>query len=183
MLTIRDALLAADAPLTLTEIASGVYGWRDATRCRGGRRRHVAVPNGDPSNVRRALKGLLRSGTVVEVVDAAVPEFARRKGQTRYAISDRFTGNDSGRLEIDSCEPAPLPSAPPNVVSVFDSDTAFVLDPEVGDSVVDAAAQRIRPACAVEELTDEERVFLDFLADTAVGVLKERLARGESPDG
>jgi hypothetical protein len=33
-----------------------------------------------------------------------------------------------------------------------------------------------------EELTDEERAFLDFLADTAVGILKERLARGESPD-
>lgn len=49
----------------------------------------------------------------------------------------------------------------------------------VGPDKIVAAEPSVGPD---DELTDEEREFLDFLADTAVGKLKERLARGESPD-
>jgi hypothetical protein len=55
-------------------------------------------------------------------------------------------------------------------------DTGLAAPPHRGDAM---PPEGISP---VGELTDEERAFLDFLADTAVGILKERLARGESPD-
>jgi hypothetical protein len=111
MVAVRNVLRAADAPLSVTEVALAVYGSKNVTRSRGGRRRRVAVPNGDPSNIRRALNALLRGGAIKRVADADVSEAGRHGRQPHYVISDRFTRNESRSGSLELGELAPLSSA------------------------------------------------------------------------
>lgn len=92
--TILGALRAASGPLAFSEIAIGIYGSRTVTRSRRGRRQLVVLPVGDASNLRRALRGLVRRGDVVVVGDDVPRESARRPHQVRFAVSDRSTGNE-----------------------------------------------------------------------------------------
>jgi hypothetical protein len=94
MVAILGALRNASEPLAFGEIATGIYGSRIVTRSWRGRLRRVVVPAGDTANLRRALCGLVRRGDIVVVGDDALPESARRPHGTRYAVSDRCTGNE-----------------------------------------------------------------------------------------
>jgi hypothetical protein len=86
-----DALERAEAPLTFGDLARAVLGERRVIRVRSRRRFEVTVPNGDVSNLRRGLQGLIRQGRVVPIVDPAANEPRRTRCSARYALSDRFT--------------------------------------------------------------------------------------------
>ena len=86
MAAICEVLRAAAGPLTFSEIAVRVYGTKMVT----GRRtlsRHVTVPNGNLSNLQRALRALLRRGTVKEFGASGL----------RFALSECFTRNEPKR--------------------------------------------------------------------------------------
>jgi hypothetical protein len=163
MIDVCGALSAAAGPLTFADIATTVYGSRTVTRYTGGRRRHAEVPDGDASNLRRAIKSLLRSGKVVEV--RAALEAGGRRGQIRYDLSDRSTWNWRGRQGVEAADTA---------TGGLDATTRHVSRSDPG-----VAAEGVP---SHKELTDQERELLDFLADTAVGILETRLAQGEAPE-
>lgn len=108
MVAVLGALRVASGPLAFSEIAIGMYGSRTVTRSWRGRRRQVVLPSGDAANLRRALRGLVRRGDVVLVGDDALPESARRPPGTRYALSDRSTGNEA-RPANEVTSPSLLP--------------------------------------------------------------------------
>lgn len=189
MVAILDVLRAAAAALTFAEVATAVYGFRTVTRYAGGRSRRVAVPKGDASNIRRALKTLLSSGAVVKVETAAT-ESVGRNGQIRYELSDRFTRNDSPRPAISAREAVIgglqttfRPSASAKSSGVAASPASAPKECcRRGGAAVDGREVPRNGASVVEELTDEEMAFLEYLVDVAVGLLEEQLARGEPAD-
>lgn len=111
MVTILGALRAASGPLAFGEVAIGIYGSRTVTRSWRGRPRRVVVPARDTSNLRRALRGLVRCGAIVVVGDDDdFPESARRPHGTRYTVSDRSTGN--ARRTANAVTSSSLPPEP-----------------------------------------------------------------------
>jgi hypothetical protein len=107
MTAIVGALRAARDPLAFGELAIGVYDSKIVARSRQVRRRQVAIPHGDVSNLRRALRGLIRDGDVVVVGSDALRDSEQPSGK-RYALSDRSTGNE-GR---SATPPTPLSVQP-----------------------------------------------------------------------
>lgn len=99
MRAVCDALHAANGPLTFVEISASVYGTRTVDRLRRGRRRRIALPAGDTSNLRRAISGLLHRGTIVVVGIDSAAERPERRFCGRYALNDRCTGNHRERVE------------------------------------------------------------------------------------
>jgi len=108
MVALLGALRAASGPLAFNEVAIGMNGSKTVTRFRRGRPRRVVVPAGDTASLRRALRGLVRRGDVVVIVDDVFPKSARRPDATRYAVSDRCTGNVDASANEVTC-----PSLPP----------------------------------------------------------------------
>ncbi len=117
MVALLGALRAASGPLAFNEVAIGMNGSKTVTRFRRGRPRRVVVPAGDTASLRRALRGLVRRGDVVVIVDDVFPKSARRPDATRYAVSDRCTGNVDASANEVTC-----PSLPPKPASDLSTD-------------------------------------------------------------
>lgn len=178
MVAVRDVLRAADAPLSVTEIALAVYGSKNATRSRGGRRRRVAVPNGDPSNIRRALNALLRGGAIRRVTDADVSEAGRHGRQPHYVISDRFTRNDSRPGPLSLGELAPLSSV---ALPANDFTPAPGVAPFAGSAQPGSDAGKGRHVAGAPGTPANERVAI---GDGGAGLTTRRVLSGsrESSD-
>jgi hypothetical protein len=101
-LALLNLIGTSPAGLGLHDLGRGLFGENRVVRARGRRRFTVAVPAGDLSNIRRALKSLVRRGLVVPAVAGPAQKTARRARRfVRYLLSDRFT-----------CDSAAAPAAP-----------------------------------------------------------------------
>ena len=102
------------------QLARLLFGERQVVRVRGRRHCSVAVPAGEVSNLRRALRHLVRRGLVQPYEDGPIRDnLARGRSLVLYALSDRFTcDGPASRVLVRSS--APLAEPPLLATGAFD---------------------------------------------------------------